>query len=64
MKTRSYRKPRDKRIGHDRPDHPRYSLAVTYRLFRVYEKTKDLNEVHRVMKDLGVFEPLEDKRHG
>lgn len=54
------RKPRDKRIGHDRPNHPRYSVAVTRKLFLVYEKTKDLNEVHRVMKELGVFEPLDN----
>lgn len=61
MKPRKPRKPRDERIGHDRPNHPRYSLAVTYKLFRVYEKTQDMGEVRRVMKELGVFEPLEGK---
>lgn len=63
MKTRHYRKPRDKRIGHDRPIHPRYSLAVTYRLFRVYEKTQNMGEVRRVMKECGVFEPLDNGGH-
>lgn len=59
MQRRKPRKPRDKKLGHDRPDHPRYSLAVTYRLFRVYEKTQDMGEVRRVMKECGVFEPLD-----
>lgn len=58
MKTRTCRKPRGNQIGHDRPDHPRYSLAVTYKLFRVYEQTGDMDEVRRVMKACGVFEPF------
>lgn len=56
MKTRTGRKPRGNRIGHDRSDHSRYSLVVTYKLFRVDEQTGDMGEVRRVMKECGVFE--------